>query len=78
MKMWDIYTPAGDRVGQYPAFAPEVAFCEYMSMVGEKVEIGDIRHRHIYEGMEQISFGRENYVLLNISPTLAASAVSSA
>ena len=42
MKMWSIYTPLGDCVGSYPAFAPEVAFCEYMSLAGDKVQIDEI------------------------------------
>ena len=76
MRYWSIYTPTGRHLGDYPAYAPEVAFCAYMSDLGESIEIGGLRHRHLYEGLEQISHGLKCYVLIAPSTAFARAAVS--
>ena len=76
MRYWSIFTPTGKHLGDYPAFAPEVAFCDFMSDLGQPVEIDALNHKHVYEGMEQISHGLRNYVLIAPSKTFAGTAAS--
>lgn len=73
MRNWSIYTRSGTHLGDHVAFAPEVAFCEYMSRLGSSVKLDDLEHRHVYEGMEQITYGPNNYVLISPSSTFASS-----
>ena len=76
MRYWSIYTLNGKHLADYPAFAPEVAFRDYMSDLGQPVEIDALNHKHVYEGMEQISHGLKNYVLITPSRTFAGPAAS--
>ena len=60
---WSIFSSDGTYLGQQTAFAPEVAFAEYMMLLGTKVPFSKLEYRPISSDLEQISYGPNEYVL---------------
>ena len=62
---WNIYTPDGHYLGQYPAFAPQTALCEYMSLQGKPVIASEVHRHQIDEDSEKLTYRTAEFILTN-------------
>lgn len=63
MKNWFIYRSDGQYVGQSMAFAPKVAFCEYMALFGGPVPEEDVVSGTTDEYIHRFSYRSEEFLL---------------
>jgi hypothetical protein len=60
---WNIYTPDGHYLGQYPAFAPQAALCEYMSLQGKPVTVSEVHRHKIDEDSEKLTYRTDEFIV---------------
>ena len=71
MNIWGIYTRDGQYLGQYRAYAPETAFCEYMLLLGmAKVSEQDIEYKHLNDNVAELIYRSTEYFVIPQSGVL--------
>ena len=61
MKRFCLYSRDGRYLGEYRAFAPETAFCEYMSLMGKRVVENEVTFTPLDEGMDKLTYQANEY-----------------
>jgi len=65
--LWNIFEIDGHYLGQSRAFAPEIAFCQYMSLLGKDIGAGDLEFVAADERSGFITYGSQEYLLTSIN-----------
>jgi hypothetical protein len=73
MTAWNIYDHKGRYAGQYRAFAPETALCQYFMTRGRMVPEQALQYKHVEDDMIVLTYKQESFLLTDLASLPAGS-----
>ena len=63
---WTLYTREGHYLGQFTAYAPETALCEYMLNMGKQVSEMDVEYKPLNDHVSQLVCRSRDYFVVPV------------
>lgn len=67
MTAWNIYDQNGKYAGQYRAFAPETALCQYLMTCGRIVAEQALQYKHIDGDVIVLTYKQESFLVTDLA-----------